>query len=87
MRYLAILRERMMKRILATTALAALLGAGLTVPTYAMSHESASEARKTFNAALDKCEDMHKDQRQDCMNAAMEQYRMAREKEMEMKKN
>lgn len=75
-----------MKRILATTAMAALFGASLTVAPHAMSQESASDARKAFNAALDKCEDMHRDQRQDCMNAAMEQYRMAREKEMEMMK-
>ncbi len=46
---------------------------------------TASWARATFNAALDKCEALQKDQREDCMNEAMEAYREAREKEMESK--
>ncbi len=73
-----------MIKAFSTAALAALLVTGLTVAAHAASHGGASEARNAYNAALDKCEEMKGDQRSDCYSEAMEQYRLAREKE-EMK--
>ncbi len=70
-----------MNRNLVTTALAVLLASGLTLATHAQAQQSDSEARQAFNAALDKCEEMSKDQRETCSYEAMNQYRLAREKE------
>lgn len=64
-----------MTRIIATAAFATLLAIGFSAPSYA------GEARWQYNSALDKCEQMHKDQRQDCYDQAMEQYTAAKDKE------
>ena len=69
-----------MLKFVSTAALAVMFAVGLTVGAHAMSHGK-SEAREAFNAALDKCEDMQGDQREECENKAMEEYREAREKE------
>lgn len=64
-----------MTRIIATSAFAALLAIGFSAPSHA------GESREAYNKALDACEEMHKDQREDCYEQAMEKYKMAVEKE------
>ena len=59
---------------------AALFGSTLLLAASAQASTD-SAARAAFNAALDKCEEMTGDQRNDCTNEAMEAYREAREKE------
>ena len=64
-----------MTRTIATAAFATLMAIGFTAPSFA------GESRDAYNAALDTCEQMHKDQRQDCYDKAMETYKMSVEKE------